>query len=70
LALEVFDDPLALSRRDRNVAGEERWYTLGIIEDVVLIVAHTYTIIDNEEMIRIISTRKASKHERKRYEES
>jgi len=40
----VFDDPYALSIQDRFVHDEERWQTLGMIDDVLLIVvAHTWT---------------------------
>jgi len=39
----VFDDPHALSLQDRIVEGEERWQTLGLIDDaIVVLVAHTY----------------------------
>jgi uncharacterized protein len=70
-AVSVFDDPLALSIQDRLVDGEERWRTLGLIEGViVLIVAHTGTDEGGEEVIRLISARKATKQERQAYEES
>jgi uncharacterized DUF497 family protein len=36
---------------------------------VVLLVAHTYYDEDGEEVIRIISARKATPHERKMYEQ-
>ncbi|MDR3423919.1 MAG: BrnT family toxin [Alphaproteobacteria bacterium] len=67
----VFDDPLAASRRDPH-QGEERWQTVGVIGSVVVFVVHTgperqpYT---GEEVGRIISARKATKHERRVYEE-
>lgn len=66
----VFDDPFHVSVKDRIVDGEERWRTMGRVGDmVVLIVAHTYSERDGEETIRIISARKATKRERKYYEE-
>lgn len=66
----VFDDPFHLSVKDRIVDGEERWRTMGRVGDmVVVIVAHTYTEHDGDETIRIISARKATKRERKYYEE-
>ena len=70
IALHVFDDPLALSRQDRDVAGELRWQTIGMVEGcLVLLVAHTVAALDNEgEVIRIISARRADRIERKRYE--
>lgn len=71
LAQLVFDDPHHLSRQDRHKDGEERWQTLGLVGGVVLLlVAHTYREGDQgEEEIRIISARKATAHERKRYEQ-
>ncbi|MFY9689816.1 MAG: BrnT family toxin [Candidatus Acidiferrales bacterium] len=66
----VFDDPRAVSRLDRVEDGEERWQTLGLVDGiVVLLVAHTYRDNDGEELIRIISARKATAHERMVYEQ-
>lgn len=66
----VFDDPNALSIQDRIVEGEQRWQTLGLVGDVlVLLVAHTYEDVVGEEIIRIISARKATPRERSIYEQ-
>ncbi len=65
----VFDDPYALSIQHRVVGGEERWQTLGMIRGVIVVVAHTYREEGEEELIRIISARKATPAERKAYEE-
>lgn len=65
----VFADPFALSIVDRVVDGEERWQTLGAIAGaVVVLVAHTGEEKEGEEVIRIISARKATPRERKIYE--
>jgi hypothetical protein len=70
LAQRVFDDPNHLSVQDRHESGEERWQTLGLIGLVaIFMVAHTYEDEDGEEVVRIISARKATKAERKRYDE-
>jgi uncharacterized DUF497 family protein len=68
----VFDDPAHLSVQDRHVAGEERWQTMGLVGGVVvLLVAHTYREDDSGgEVIRITSARKATKRERRRYEQT
>lgn len=64
----VFDDPFAMSIRDRVAEGEERWQTVGLVGgSVVLLVAHTYVDEGDEETIRIISARKATARERKVY---
>ena len=71
LAQEVFDDPLALSKLDRVEAGEERWHTLGMVEGIVLLlVTHTVRDDQGEEVLRIISARKATAHERRHYEQN
>jgi uncharacterized DUF497 family protein len=66
----VFEDPHSFSRFDRIKDGEQRWQTLGVAGGVaVLLVAHVDDEEDGEEVIRIISARKATPHERKIYEE-
>lgn len=74
MAVQVFRDPFRLTRQDRIEDGEERWQTLGVVHGVtVLLVAHTITEDDAEgdavEVIRIISARRATPMERKRYEQ-
>lgn len=64
----VFDDPHARSAQDRVVDGEERWQTMGMIEGLIVVVAHTYREEGETEVIRIISARKATPVERKTYE--
>jgi len=67
----VFEDPWALSIQDRDVEGEQRWQTLGLVGGVViLLVAHTYKAENGEEVIRIISARKATARERMLYEQA
>jgi uncharacterized protein len=70
VATLVFRDPLAIMEVDRIESGEERWKTLGMARGVLLLlVAHTIVdLSDGSEQIRIISARKAEKHEWRRYE--
>lgn len=64
-ASHVFDDPFLLSAQDREVDGETRWQTIGMVGTHVLMVAHT---IDEEAgVIRVISARKATRRERSIY---
>jgi hypothetical protein len=51
---------------------EERWQTIGVAKNVMtILVVHTITDIEGEEeLIRIISARLATAHERRAYEES
>jgi len=66
----VFDDPHAVFRKDRIVAGEQRWHVIGAVEGAVLLIVHAYRMEDesgDEETIRIISARQANKSEHRIY---
>ena len=66
----VFDDPQALADRDREVDNEERWQTVGSIDgSITVVVAYTFREEAGDEVIRIISARKASPAERRAYGE-
>ena len=65
----VFEDPFQINVMDRIENGEERWQTLGMVGNVVLLlVAHTFAEQEDEEVVRIISARKATRKERQKYE--
>ena len=71
IAREVFEDPWAITARERVVGGEERWQTIGALtEGDLLLVAHTQRDEKGEDVVRIISARKATPRERRVYEES
>ena len=64
----VFNDPTAIFREDRVVAGEQRWHAIRMAIGVVLLVVHFYRMEserDKDEIIRIISAREANKRERR-----
>lgn len=65
-ATTVFGDPLAMTISDPDHSvGEERFATLGrTVAGRLVVVIHT----EQEDIVRIISAREASTHERKRYE--
>jgi uncharacterized DUF497 family protein len=64
----VFDDPNCISFVEQVKNGEERWHAIGSIENIiVIVVVHTYREGASEEVIRIISARRATRHERKLY---
>ena len=69
-AIQVFSDPLHLAVLDeRYNYFEERWITLGKIKDEkIVVVAHMYFDHNNDEVIRLISARKATPAERRQYE--
>ena len=70
-AVLVFADPYALVEQDRLEGSELRWQTLGLAGGIVLLlVAHTVRSEQEDEIIRIISARKAVRKERKRHDEN
>lgn len=70
--MHVFDDPNALFEQDRtDETGELRWQALGHAGGVVLLlVAHTVREEGRDDVIRLISARRATRNERYRYEET
>jgi len=61
-AIRVFLDPIRIEDDDWYPR-EQRWRTIGMVNDVVLLVVFTY----REKRIRVISARKATKNETQRY---
>ena len=59
----IFADYTLTIEDDRYDYGEERFVTFGILDGRVVMVVHTET----ENLIRIISIRKATKYEEKAY---
>ena len=67
LASFVFHDSQLMSVPDHRY-DEERWQSLGHINGIVIYVVHTIGENENgEEIIRIISARKATPSEERRY---
>lgn len=71
MAQTVFDDPFHLSLLDHKKHAEERWITIGQAANAkTLIVVHSFKEDSGgEEIVRIISARKATKWEVENYEE-
>ena len=81
LAKLVFEDPFVKTVPD-PFEEEARWRTFGMVEGsvIVLLVIHTWTEEEiegqeegeegREEVVRIISARRATRQERRSYEES
>jgi uncharacterized DUF497 family protein len=67
----IFDDPFCITFVERVTDGEERWHAIGSIEKIIVLVAvHTYRGENSEEVIRIISARRATPKERKLYDQT
>jgi uncharacterized protein len=58
-AEQVFAGPTFTFEDDREAYGEQRWVTLGLLGEKVVVIVHTET----EEEIRAISMREADKDE-------
>ncbi len=72
-SIHIFEDPYVLSEQDRIEDGEQRWQSIGLVEGIVLLlVAHTVQSSEEErdEVVRIISARRADRKERIRYDEN
>ncbi len=66
-------DPLHIIKFNRVESGDERWLNLGLASGVaLLVVVHTYLGSDGPgedgELVRIVSARRATKGERRAYE--
>lgn len=65
-ATNIFLDPNRVERQDPRLYTETRVQVIGLVNDVVLFVVYT----ERGECYRIISARRASKDERRRYDEN
>ena len=65
----VFADPFALNKYgSRHSEDEDRWILLGkTLNEIILVVVHTFRYYDGNELVRIISARKATKREKQAY---
>ncbi len=67
----VFDDSLHQTFAD-PCETEDRWQTFGMIQHVLIVVVHTDPLVQDGVVLksgRIISARKATSEERRRFEE-
>lgn len=66
----VFADPFALNKYDdEHSLEEERWILLGKpLNEIILVVVHTFRDDDGIDIVRIISARKATNREQKAYQ--
>lgn len=66
-AWEIFEGPMLAAFDEREDYGEERWIGIGLLSRRVIVIVFTER---GEDTIRIISLRKALKHERIKYEQA
>lgn len=73
-ASQAFHDPFYVSVQDRIEGGEQRWQTFGFVGGLLLLMVGNTVREEHDEsmpidVIRIISARRATPKERRRYEE-
>ena len=68
----VFEDPNRLEFVERFEGDEERWHAIGSIRGsfLLLTVVHTYGDDEGVPVVRVVSARSATPHERKLYAEA
>jgi hypothetical protein len=66
-AWEIFEAPMRTALDMKEDYGEDRWNGIGLLGNRIVVVVFTER---GEDTIRIISLRKALKHERKKFEEA
>ena len=66
-AWEIFESPMRVALDTREDYGEDRLNGIGLLGNRIVVVVFTER---GEDIIRIISLRKALKHERKKFEEA
>ena len=65
-AREIFTAPILVALDDREDYSEDRWIGIGMLKSRTVVVLYTEP---GEDIIRIISLRKALTHERNQYEQ-
>jgi uncharacterized DUF497 family protein len=65
--VSMFDLPMLISIDNRQDYGEERWVGVGFLKGIIAVVVFTEN--DDKNQIRIISCRKATKNESKKFRE-
>jgi len=66
-AYKVFESPMLVKLNDRKDYGEVRWIGIGLMDMRVVVIVFTET---KASTIRVISFRKATSDESKRYEQA
>lgn len=64
-AWQIFDAPMLVRIDNRKYYGEKRFVGIGFLKNLVVVIVFTEP---NEQMIRVVSLRKALKYEREEFE--
>ncbi len=63
-AHRIFERPMLVRLDDREDYEEDRWMALGDLDGIVVVIVFT----QRDDRFRVISIRKANRHERKSYQ--
>lgn len=66
-AWEIFEAPMFTALDTKEEYGEDRWIGIGFLRESIVVIVFTER---DDDTIRIISLRKALKHERIKFEEA
>lgn len=66
-AVDIFNHPMLAAIDERFSYGEERWVAIGLMRQLIGVVVYKER---REDVVRIISARKATRREVKLYEQS
>lgn len=66
-AMQVWRDPHAIFFVDDHVDGEERWHAIGVVGSATMLLV--VYVERGEDVVRLISARKAVPWERRTYEQ-
>ena len=69
-AVQVFYDPLRRLHIEGDDHGEIRWRTTGEINGVLHVISHTIREEEEGEIYRIVSARRATRHEVRIFQET
>ena len=68
--MRIFEDPFAYFEQDCSERREVRWLAIGLVGGtIVLLVVHTVREEGQDEIVRLISARRATREERQKYGE-
>ena len=67
IAANVFDGPMLVGRDDREDYGEDRFIGIGTVDQRYLVVIYAE---QEPDLVRIISARKAERHEREAFQKT
>lgn len=68
-AIQAFEDPARVFRFDRMTDAEERWHLIGAtFANTIVFIVHTSHAENGDEIVRIISARKANALEKRTYQ--